>query len=320
VLRKLVLLGAMLAVAGGASAQTFPNKPIRIVVGFAPAGPADVMARLIGQRLTASLGQSVIIDNRPGASGTIGARAVAESEADGYTLMLANTSTLIVAPLIYRNVSYDPERSFAPVALLGTTSNLLIVHPALPVRSVAELVALARAKPGKLNYASAGIGTPPHLVGETFKQKVGIDVAHVPYKGGGPSLQATVAGETQYSSENPASALPLAEAGAVRALAVSSPARLAQLPDVPTMIEAGVPDFAFVSFTGVVTPAGTPAVVVSRLNSAINESLGSPELAGTVAKLGVETKISSPDAFAAFLAAERERWSAVVKAAGVRVE
>jgi len=320
VLRKLVLLGAMLAVAGGASAQTFPNKPIRIVVGFAPAGPADVMARLIGQRLTASLGQSVIIDNRPGASGTIGARAVAESEADGYTLMLANTSTLIVAPLIYRNVSYDPERSFAPVALLGTTSNLLIVHPALPVRSVAELVALARAKPGKLNYASAGIGTPPHLVGETFKQKVGIDVAHVPYKGGGPSLQATVAGETQYSFENPASALPLAEAGAVRALAVSSPARLAQLPDVPTMIEAGVPDFAFVSFTGVVAPAGTPAAVVSRLNSAINESLGSPELAGTVAKLGVETKISSPDAFAAFLAAERERWSAVVKAAGVRVE
>ena len=319
-LRKLVLLGAMLAVAGGASAQTFPNKPIRIVVGFAPAGPADVMARLIGQRLTASLGQSVIIDNRPGASGTIGARAVAESEADGYTLMLANTSTLIVAPLIYRNVSYDPERSFAPVALLGTTSNLLIVHPALPVRSVAELVALARAKPGKLNYASAGIGTPPHLVGETFKQKVGIDVAHVPYKGGGPSLQATVAGETQYSFENPASALPLAEAGAVRALAVSSPARLAQLPDVPTMIEAGVPDFAFVSFTGVVTPAGTPAVVVSRLNSAINESLGSPELAGTLAKLGVETRISSPDAFAAFLAAERERWSAVVKAAGVRVE
>ena len=319
-LRKLVLLGAMLAVAGGASAQTFPNKPIRIVVGFAPAGPADVMARLIGQRLTASLGQSVIIDNRPGASGTIGARAVAESEADGYTLMLANTSTLIVAPLIYRNVSYDPERSFAPVALLGTTSNLLIVHPALPVRSVAELVALARAKPGKLNYASAGIGTPPHLVGETFKQKVGIDVAHEPYKGGGPSLQATVAGETQYSFENPASALPLAEAGAVRALAVSSPARLAQLPDVPTMIEAGVPDFAFVSFTGVVAPAGTPAAVVSRLNSAINESLGSPELAGTVAKLGVETKISSPDAFAAFLAAERERWSAVVKAAGVRVE
>ena len=167
---------------------------------------------------------------------------------------------------------------------------------------------------------SAGIGTPPHLVGETFKQKVGIDVAHVPYKGGGPSLQATVAGETQYSFENPASALPLAEAGAVRALAVSSPARLAQLPDVPTMIEAGVPDFAFVSFTGVVAPAGTPAAVVSRLNSAINESLGSPELAGTVAKLGVETKISSPDAFAAFLAAERERWSAVVKAAGVRVE
>jgi tripartite-type tricarboxylate transporter receptor subunit TctC len=319
-----ILLWAMLAAAcvaaGVASAQTFPNKPIRIVVGFAPAGPADVMARLIGQRLTASLGQSVVIDNRPGASGTIGARAVAESDADGYTLMLGNTSTLIISPLIYRNVNYDPIKSFAPVALLGTTSNLLIVHPTLPVKSVAELIALARARPGQLNYASAGIGTPPHLVGEMFKQKVGIDVAHVPYKGGGPSVQATVAGETQYSFENPASTLPLAEAGAVRMLAVSSATRVAQLPDVPTMIEAGVPDFAFVSFTGVVVPAGTPAAVVSRLNSAINESLQSPELAGTLARLGVETKISSPDAFAAFVAAEREKWTAVVKAAGVRVE
>jgi tripartite-type tricarboxylate transporter receptor subunit TctC len=194
------------------------------------------------------------------------------------------------------------------------------VHPALPVKSVAELIALARARPGQLNYASAGIGTPPHLVGEMFKQKVGIDVAHVPYKGGGPSVQATVAGETQYSFENPASTLPLAEAGAVRMLAVSSATRVAQLPDVPTMIEAGVPDFAFVSFTGVVAPAGTPAAVVSRLNSAINESLQSPELAGTLARLGVETKISSPDAFATFVAAEREKWTAVVKAAGVRVE
>jgi len=202
-LAKPTFLCAIVAVAcaasGIASAQTFPNRPIRIVVGFAPAGPADVMARLIGQRLTSILGQSIVIDNRPGAGGTIGARAVAESEPDGYTLLLGNTSTLVISPLIYKNVNYDPVKGFAPVAALGTTSNLLIVNPALPVKSVQELIALARAKPGKLNYASAGIGTPPHLIGEMFKQRLGLDVVHVPYKGGGPSVAATVAGETQFS-------------------------------------------------------------------------------------------------------------------------
>ena len=317
--RTLVCAIFAIACATGAPAQTFPSKPIRIVVGFAPGGPADVMARLIGQRLTAIIGQSVVIDNRPGASGTIGARAVAESEPDGYTLLLGNTSTLIISPLIYRNVSYDPK-SFSPVALLGTTSNLLIVNPALPAKSVAELIALVRAKPGKLNYASAGSGTPPHLIGEMFKQKVGIDVVHVPYKGGGPSVQATVAGETQYSFENPASSLPLVEAGAVRALAVTSAARTAQMPELPTMIEAGVPGFVSVSFTGVVAPAATPAAVVHRLNGAVNESLRSPELASTLAKLGVETKIASPDAFATFLAEERDKWSALIKSVGVQVE
>jgi tripartite-type tricarboxylate transporter receptor subunit TctC len=204
---KLLLIAVVLALTSApgdrASAQAFPSKPIRIVVGFAPGGPADVMARLIGQRLTAVLGQSVVIDNRPGASGAIAARAVAESEADGYTLLLGNTSTLIIAPMMYRNVNYDPDKSFAPVALLGTTANLLLVYPGLPAKSVAELIALARARPGKLNYASPGIGTPPHLIGEMFKQRAGIDVAHVPYRGGGLSLQATVAGETQYSFESP---------------------------------------------------------------------------------------------------------------------
>ncbi len=176
------------AISGIASAQTYPGKPIRVVVGFAPGGPADVMARLIGQRLTSVLGQSFVVDNRPGAGGTIGARAVAESEPDGYALLLGNTSTLVISPLIYRNLGYDAVKSFAPVALLGTTSNLLIVNPALPVKSVQELIALARNSPGKLNYSSAGIGTPPHLIGEMFKQRLGLDIVHVPYKGGGPSV------------------------------------------------------------------------------------------------------------------------------------
>jgi tripartite-type tricarboxylate transporter receptor subunit TctC len=311
---------AACAVNGPAWAQTFPGKPIRIVVGFAPGGPADVMARLVGQRMAAILGQSVVIDNRPGAGGTIGARAVAESDADGYTLLLGNTSTLVISPLTYKNVNYDAVKGFAPIALLGTTSNLLIVNPALPVTSVKELIALARARPGKLNYSSAGIGTPPHLIGEMFKQRLGLDVVHVPYKGGGPSVQAVVAGETQFSFENPASSLPLVQAGNVRALASTSDGRGAQTPDLPTMIEAGVPDFTSVSFTAVVAPAGAPAAIVGKLNAAINESLKSPEVAGTLVKLGVDAKITSPDEFAAFLAREREKWTTVVKTAGVQME
>jgi tripartite-type tricarboxylate transporter receptor subunit TctC len=318
-----LLVGAILALgatAGSAWAQAFPSKPIKIVVGFAPGGPADVMARLIGQRMGGILGQSVIIDNRPGAGGTIGARAVAESEADGHTLLLGNTSTLVISPLIYKNVNYDPVKGFAPVALLGTTSNLLIVNPTLPATSVQELVALARARPGRLNYSSAGIGTPPHLIGEMFKQRLGLDVVHVPYKGGGLSVQAVVAGETQFSFENPAAALPLVQAGNVRALASTGDSRGAQTPDLPTMIEAGIPDFTSVSFTAVVAPAGTPAAIVAKLNAAINESLKSSEVAGTLAKLSVDGKITSPEEFAAFLTRERDKWTSVINTAGVQME
>ncbi len=323
-LTKRALLCAIVAAAGvptgTAWAQNFPNKPIKIVVGFAPGGPADVMARLIGQRMAAILGQSIVVDNRPGAGGTIGARAVAESDADGYTLLLGNTSTLVISPLIYKNVNYDPVKGFAPIAALGTTSNLLIVNPALPVTSVKELIALARRSPGKLNYSSAGIGTPPHLIGEMFKQRLNLDVVHVPYKGGGPSVAAVVAGETQYSFENPASSLPLVQGGQVRALASTSETRSPQTPELPTMIEAGVPDFTSVSFTAVVAPAGTPAAIVGKLNAAINESLTSPEVASTLVRLNVDAKVSSPQEFAAFLAREREKWSAVVKTAGVQAQ
>jgi tripartite-type tricarboxylate transporter receptor subunit TctC len=314
------LLAAACGLGGSASAQSFPSKPIRMVVGFAPGGPADVMARLIGQRISGTLGQSVVIDNRPGAGGTIGARAVAESDPDGYTLLLGNTSTLVISPLIYKNVGYDPVKGFAPIAMLGTTSNLLIVNPGLGVTSVQELIALARARPGKLNYSSAGIGTPPHLIGEMFKQRLGLDIVHVPYKGGGPSVQAVVAGETQFSFENPAPSLPLVQAGNVRALAVTSEARTSQMPDLPTMIEAGVPDFTSVSFTAMVAPGGTPAAIVNRLNAAINESLKSPDVAATLTKLSVDAKISSPEEFAVFLAKERAKWTTVIKTAGIQME
>jgi len=311
---------ACCAFATGAAAQTYPAKPVRIVVAFAPGGPADVMARLIGNRLAATLGQPFVIENRPGAGGTIGARAVAEAEADGHTLLLANTSTLVIGPVVYKNVGYDGAKSFAPVAVLGTTSNVLVVHPSVAARSVGELIALAKAQPGKLNYSSPGSGTPPHLIGEMLKLKTGTEIVHVPYKGGGPSMQAVVAGEVQMTFENPSVSLPLVQGGQVRGLAVTSEKRNPQAPDVLTMIEGGVADFVSVSFTGVAAPAGTSAEIVGRLNAAINDGLKSGEIEAAFAKLGVEPRIGAPDDFAAFLTRERERWGPVIKAAGVKVE
>ena len=318
--KKWILLSAILAAglaAEGATAQTFPTKPIRMLVGFAPGGPADVMARLLAPRMSAALGQPVVVDNRPGAGGTIAARATAESDPDGHTLLLGNTSTLIIGPLIYKNINYDPLKGFAPVARLGTTSNLLVTYPGFSAKSVPELVAYAKANPGKLNYSSAGIGTPPHLIGEMFKLRAGIDVVHVPYKGGGPSTQAVIAVEVQFSFENPAVSIPHVEHGSVRGLAVTSEARHPQVPELPTMIESGLSDFVSVSFTGVVAPAGTPPAVVARLNAVINETLKSPEIAATLVKLAVDAKSETPGEFSGFLAKEMERLAPVVKAAGI---
>ena len=317
---KALLLSALAAAslaACPANAQTYPTKPVRIVVGFAPGGPADVMARLIAPKLTAALGQSVVVDNRPGAGGTIAARAVAESEADGHTLLLGNTSTLVVSPLIYRNIGYDPLKAFSPIARIGVTSNLMIATKNFNVKTVQDIIAYAKANPGKLNYASAGVGTPPHLIGEMFKLRAEIDVVHIPYKGGGPSLQAVIAGEAQFSFENSATSLPPAQAGLVRPIAVTGETRSAQARDVPTMIESGLPGFVSVSFTGMVGPAGMPAGVVARLNAVVNETLKSPEIAAVLEKQAVDAKNETPAEFATFLASELERLAPIVKAAGV---
>ena len=317
---KALLLSALAAAslaACPANAQTYPTKPVRIVVGFAPGGPADVMARLIAPKLTAALGQSVVVDNRPGAGGTIAARAVAESEGDGHTLLLGNTSTLVISPLIYRNIGYDPLKAFSPIARIGVTSNLMIATKNFNVKTVQDIIAYAKANPGKLNYASAGVGTPPHLIGEMFKLRAGIEVVHIPYKGGGPSLQAVIAGEAQFSFENSATSLPAAQAGLVRPIAVTGETRSVQAPDVPTMIESGLPGFVSVSFTGMVGPAGMPAGVVARLNAVVNKSLKSPEIAAVLDKQAVDVKNETPAEFATFLASELERLAPIVKAAGV---
>jgi tripartite-type tricarboxylate transporter receptor subunit TctC len=308
----------MVLAADVAMAQTYPTRPIRIVVGFSAGGPADVMARLIGPSLNALLGQPIVVDNRAGAGGTIGARVVVDSEPDGYTLMLANTSSLVIGPLMYKNVGFDALKAFTPIARLGITSDIMVVNPKLPVHNVRELIAYAKAHPGKLNYSSPGIGTPPHLIGEMFKQRAGVELVHVPYKSGGQSIQAAIAGEVEVSFENPAVAIPLIQAGVVRAIAVTSETRVPQVPDVPTLIESGLPDFVSVSFTGVVGPAGVPPAVVARLNAAIGETLKSKDIAATLDKLGVDAReFETPAQFGKFLSDELKDLKPVVQAAGL---
>ena len=314
------LLVASLFACGPASAQPFPNKPIRLIIGFAPGGPADVIARLVAQKIPQILGQPFIIENRPGAGGSIAAKFVAESDPDGYTLLLGNTSNQVISPALYSNVGYDPAKAFAPVGMLGSTSNLLVVNPRFAVRSVRDVLRMAKERPGKLNYASPGVGTPPHLNGEMFKLRAGIDMVHVPYKGGGHSSQAVIAGDVEMTFENPAVSLPFVQNGQLRALAVTNDTRNRQAPDIPTMIEAGVPDFVSVSFTGIVAPAGTPPAIVTQLNAAIVESMRSPEVQAALDKLGVDMRAGTPEAFATFLAHEREKWGMLIRAANIKAE
>jgi tripartite-type tricarboxylate transporter receptor subunit TctC len=314
-----VALGAAIADAGKAAAQNYPAKPIRLIVPFAPGGPADVIGRIIGQQVGIILGQNLVVENRAGAGGTIGARMAAMAEPDGYTLMFANTSTLSINPAVYHHLDYDPAKTFVPVALVGTTSNIMVVNPALPVHSIAELIAYGKANPGRLSYATPGVGTPPHMIGEMFRQRTGLDIAHVPYKGGGGSTQDVVAGQVSLTFENPAVALPLVVGGSLRALAVTSESRNPHIPDVPTLSET-IQNFVSVSFTGMVAPAGVPQAIITRLNAAVNASLKSPAVRATLEKLSVDIKSGTPEDFAAFLATESAKWAAVAKAANIQLD
>lgn len=301
-----------------ASAQDYPVRPIKMIVPYSAGGPADVVARVIGQRMSAIMGQPVVIENRGGAGGSIAGRAVATSDPDGYTLLFGATGPLVISPIVYKFPDYNPSKSLAPVALVGTTSNILVVNPSLPVQSVKELIAYAKANPKKLFFSSPGVGTPGHMIGEMFKLKTGIDMVHVPYKGGGNAIQDVIGGQVQLTFENPAVSLPLAHSGTVRALAVTSSARNPQIPELPTMIEAGVPDFVSVSFTGIVAPARTPEAIIRKINAAVNESMKDPAVQGVLGKLAVDIHGGSPEAFGAYLTQEREKWSAVAKAANIQ--
>jgi tripartite-type tricarboxylate transporter receptor subunit TctC len=314
-----VAAAVILGFAGGTAAQNYPVKPIRLVVPFAPGGPADVIGRIIGQQLNIILGQSIVIENRGGAGGTIGGRYAAMADPDGYTLMFANTSTMSINPAVYRHLDYDPAKAFAPVALIGTTSNILVVNPALPVKTVAELIGYGKTNPGKLSYATPGAGTPPHMIGEMFKQRTGLDITHVPYKGGGSATQDVVSGQVSLTFENPAVSLPLVLAGQIRALAVTSDVRNPRIPHVPTLSETIV-GFVSASFTGIVAPAGVPPAIIARLNAAINESLKAPAVQETLVQLSVDVKPGTSEEFGAFLAKEKEKWLAVAKTANIRLD
>lgn len=306
--------------AAPARAQAFPAKPIKVIVPFSPGGPGDVMARMAGQRMGAILGQNFVVENRPGAGGTIGARAAAQAEPDGYTLMLANTSTLVIAPAVYKSAGYDPLGAFAPIAGFGVTASIMAVNPGVPAKTVQEFIALAKAQPGKLSFASPGIGTPPHLIGELFKLRTGTDLVHVPYKGGGQSLGDVAGGQVQMVFENPSITLPLARAGKVRALASTGETRNPASPELPTMIESGLADFVTLSFTGLVAPAGTPTAIIDKLNAAANESLNAPDVHALLARLAVEPRPGTPLDFADFVGRETVKWRAVINAAHIRID
>jgi tripartite-type tricarboxylate transporter receptor subunit TctC len=323
-LRKRTMLcalacAAMFLATAEVRSQSYPTKPIRMIVPFPPGGPIDVMGRLVGDRLSQGVGQTVVIENRPGAGAVIGSKAVASAEPDGYTLLFGSSGSLAVTPALYRNAGYDPVRSFAPVAAVSIGPLVLAVNPSVPAKSVGELVAHAKANAGKLNYGS-GLGTPPHIAWGLFKLMTKTEVQYVPYKGAAPAITDLLAGQLHFIIDAPGVLLPHIQQGKLRALAVTSPQRFADLPDVPTMAESGYPDFLMTFWTGVVAPAGTPAPVIDRLNRAINEGLRSDEMKKSLARFRVEPKPGTPQDFAAFIKSESKKWADVISAAGIKVE
>ncbi len=322
IMRRIVVLLLALACvpSGPARAQTYPDRIIKLVVGYPPGGPIDVTARLLVQKLGPILGQTIIIENRAGATGTVAAKAFVSAEPDGYTLMLGNASSLAVMPAIARYRDYDTVKSFAPVAKLTEGYEVLVVDPNGPAKTVQELVAHARANPGKLNFASAGFGNLTHLSGELLKLKTGIDIVHVPYKGAPEVVAGMLAGQVHLMFGEVAGLLPLVREGKVRALGVASETRNALAPELPTLIEGGLPDFVALTFTGVLAPAATPPAIVAKLNRAINEALAGPDMRASLQRLGSEIRTGSPSDFTAFLMRERAKWDEVVRLAGIKID
>ena len=313
-------LAIAVAACAHASAQGYPAKPLRLVVPFPAGGNTDIYARPIAQKLGDLLGQQVVVDNRPGAGGSIGGELVAKSPPDGYTLIAGTTSTFGIGPNLYRKLPYDPVKDFTPVILSSLAQNMLVVHPSVPARSVKELIALARAHPGKLNFASAGNGTSSHVAGELFKSMAKVELTHIPYKGTGLAMIDLLSGQVDMIFDSVTTALTQVKAGKLRALAVTGSRRLELMPDLPTVSEAGVPGFEVSAWFAIFAPANTPKGVVARLNSELNKVLLMPEIRATWAQQGAEVAGGAPERLAAHVESELAKWAKVVREANIRLE
>ena len=301
-------------------AADYPEKPIRLIVPYTPGGTADMLARTLGQKLTESLGQQVIVDNRPGAGGNIGADIAAKAAPDGYTLVMGTVATHAINPYLYPNMPFKPEKDFAPIVLLGTLPNVLVVNPSLPARNVKELIALAKSKPGELAFGSAGNGTSQHLSGELFKKMAGVDMIHVPYKGSAPAVLDLIGGQVQLMFDNLPSSLPQVKAGKLRALAVTSPRRSPALPDLPTLAESGLTGFSITSWFALYAPTGTPAKIVARLNKESAQAIASQDLRQQWTAQGIEPAGGTAEQLAEFRRIEAPKWEKIIRESGARVD
>ena len=314
-------LAAMLAVgSGGAWAQAFPTKPIRIVVPYPPGGTSDILARLIGQKISENWGQQVVVENRAGANGNIGAEFVSRAAADGYTNLLGDIGALAISPSVYPKLPFDPARDFAPVTMVAYSPHILCVHPSVPVKTVQELVTLAKARPGKLNFAASSLGSAPHLAGIDFALRTGVKWEYIPYKGGAQAIAETVAGQSDVLFNGMLATYPQVKSGRLKLLAVSSAKRMPAIPDVPTVAESGLRGFETGSWQGVLAPPATPKDVVGKLNGEIIRVLNIPDMKAKLAQQGAEVLTMTPDQFSTFIRTEMAKWAKVVKASGAKFE
>jgi tripartite-type tricarboxylate transporter receptor subunit TctC len=313
-------LAALALVPFGAALAQYPAKPVRIVVPYPPGGTSDILARGLGPKLTEVWGQPVLVENKPGANGNVGADLVAKSAPDGYSLMLGDIGALAISPSVYPSLPFDPAKDFAPVTMVAYSPHILCVHPSVPAGTVKELIALAQSKPGKLNYAASSVGSAPHLAGIDFAQQAGIQWTYVPYKGGAQAITDVAGGQADVLFNGMLATYPHVRSGKLKLIAVSSAKRMAAIPEVPTVAESGFPNFQTGSWQGIVAPQGTPREIVAKLNGDVIRILAAPDMVEFLGKQGAEVRTMTPEAFAAFIRDEKARWAKVVKEAGVKIE
>jgi len=319
-IRRALVLAAMLALPWSVAAQDYPNKPIKLMIPWAPGGSTDQLGRILTVKLGEQMGQAWVIENKPGATGTIGHAIAARAAPDGYTFLFASNSTFSIASHLYKDLTYDDVKSFTPVSWAGFNAQILSVHPSMPVNSYGELITMAKAKPGEINFSTAGVGATSHLATELLMSMAGIKMTHVPYKGGDPSLQALLAGETKMSFVDISSAVPHVNAGKLRALATSTPKRISVMPDLPTIAEAGVPKYEATIWLGLMAPKATPPAVVERLNAEVSRIVGAPETGKAWTAQGATPMVMNVAEFGRYLQADIAKWANIVKISGAKPE